>query len=50
MTGTFDLLLSRYGQKVTLTPRATGQPVALRAFLQLAQRAAAAGQDETAIS
>lgn len=34
MTGTFDLLLSRYGQKVTLTPRATGQPVALRAFLQ----------------
>ena len=34
MTGTFDLLLSRYGQSVTLTPRASGQPVALRAFLQ----------------
>ena len=34
MTGTFDLLLSRYGQSVTLTPRASGQPIALRAFLQ----------------
>ena len=34
MTGSFDQLLSRYGQSVTLTPRATGEPVALRAFLQ----------------
>lgn len=34
MTGSFDQLLSRYGQSVTLTPRASGEPVSLRAFLQ----------------
>ena len=33
MTGTFDLLLSRYGQSVTLTP-AAGEGTALRAFVQ----------------
>ena len=34
MTGSFDQLLSRYGQSVTLTPRASGDPISLRAFLQ----------------
>ena len=34
MTGTFDLLLSRYGQSVTLTPAATGADMALQAFVQ----------------
>ena len=34
MTGSFDQLLSRYGQSVTLTPRGSGDPISLQAFLQ----------------
>ena len=34
MTGSFDQLLSRYGQSVTLTPRASGDPISLRAVLR----------------
>lgn len=34
MTGSFDRLLARFGQSVTLTPGDPGPSLALRAFLQ----------------
>lgn len=34
MKSSFDQLLTRFGQDITLTPRSTGEPLTLRAFLQ----------------
>ena len=34
MKSSFDQLLTRFGQDITLTPWSTGEPLTLRAFLQ----------------